>query len=523
MKLQTNALDRALAVVAPRLALKRAQARTMFAVAGGYEGASRKSAALFRFRPTEGASADFDSLPDLATLRARSYALVRNDPIARSAIQTKVTNVVGVGHKLRPDIDAEKLGLGDEAKRRWEARALEVWQEWAEGQECDIRRTLNFAELEDLVYRSKLMSGDVCAIRRFRPRVGRLLATCVQVVEAGRLSNPNHAADSAQFAAGVEMDRDGAPVAYHFASRHQFEAGRAAGTEWRRVPAFDRFGRRIVLHNHGIAWRPDMTRFEPMLAPVIEPLKQRSRYTQAELMAAVVASCFVLGFRSPDGAMSEGLEVPAEGANDGGGPSSQRLASVEPGKIFDVGDDEYLEAFKPGRPSAEFAPFIDAVSQDIACGTDMPHELLTKHFQASYSASRAALEIARQGFKVERARHVSQFCWPIYEDVMSEAVARGLLEAPGFFADPLQRRAWLGAAWMGMEDLVLDPVRQANADRAYLDMGVLTRTQLTAERFGNDYERVRRRVREELGGLPAAEGAGVAGSDEPLEGSDRED
>jgi len=143
--------------------------------------------------------------------------------------------------------------------------------------------------------------------------------------------------------------------------------------------------------------------------------------------------------------------------------------------------------------NSEFGPFIDAVAREVGAGTGLPYELLVQQFQSSYSASRAAMEMAWQGFRTDRVAHVEQFCRPVYEEVMTEAVARGYLDAPGFFSDPLRRRAWLGATWMGPARPTIDPVKDANADRAYLEMGATSLTRISAERFGQDYRTIRRR------------------------------
>jgi len=262
----------------------------------------------------------------------------------------------------------------------------------------------------------------------------------------------------------------------------------ASNMSWRRVPARTRDGRRIVLHIHGPRERPDLTRYAPMLAPVIESLKQRSRYSEAELMAAVISACFAIGLRSPEGDFGDGL------ASSGGQTADGTDISIsEPGTIVDLAEGEEINAFSPGRPNSEFGPFIDAVAREVGAGVGLPYEMLVQQFNSSYSASRAAMEVAWQGFRTDRRAHVSQFCQPIYEEVITEAVARGLLEAPGFFSDPLRRRAWLGATWMGPARPTLDPVKDANSDRLYLEMGATSLTRISAERFGQDYRTVKRR------------------------------
>ncbi|MDH2325997.1 phage portal protein [Cereibacter sp. SYSU M97828] len=529
-KLKLNALDRAIGFFNPRAALQRGAARALLAAGGGYNGARRDKAALQEWSALGGTSADFDTLPDLSELRARSRDLVRNDPVAQSAVATKVVNVVGPGHVVRPEIDRKRLGLTAEQAEAWEEQALDIFTDWAWSTDCDITRTQTFAELEDLVYRSRLLSGDVFVVRRFKKRKGRMLATAVQVIEADLLSNPHWAMDTAQMAGGIEKDADGAPVAYHFADRYLLDRNLGGAVTWTRVPAYDGNGRKLVLHVHGAKWRPDMTRYAPMLSPVIEALKQRSRYSEAELMAAVVSACFAIGMKSPDGGLTDGVLELFRGKDDGGAaPASKAITITEPGKIIDLLPDEEIQSFAPGRPNPQFSPFITAIAQEIGAGTDLPHEILMKQFQASYSASKAALEIAWQFFRAERELHIAQFCAPVYDEVISEAVARGILKAPGFFSDPLTRQAWLGQVWMGPSRPTIDQTKDAAADEKYLEMGVTSLTRIAAERFGVDYRTVKARraldgsdERQKTAGGTQAPGSAAPAEDEDTTDTDKE-
>lgn len=505
-------LDRAIGWLAPGAGVRRIQARSALATVSGYAGARRDRNVTSNWRGTA-ASPDADTLPDLDVLRGRSRDLVRNDPIAQSAVSTKVANVIGAGHMVRPEIDAARLGLSQEDARRWEQDALDIWTDWSGSRDCDITRSQTFGELEDLVYRSRLLSGDVFPVRRFKRRPGRLLGTALQIVEADRVSNPEWRTDSDTLAGGVSFDSDGAAVAYHVASRFTLDRALKGAVTWQRIPAFTARGEWQVLHVHNTRWRPDMTRYAPMLAPVITALKQRSEYTEAELQAAVVSACFAIGMRSDTGDMSDGLGV--SGTQTAGDDKKKEIRLTDPGLVFDLLPGEEVQSFAPGRPSPQFTPFIEAVAQEVGAGTDLPYELLLKKFQASYSASRAALEMAWQFFRVDRAQHVAQFCRPVYEAVVSEAVARGLLNAPGFFGNPLMRQAYLSATWMGPSRITLDPVKDAKADREYLEMGVTSLTAITAARFGLDHRDVRRRRGED--GSDAV-GATAAAAQEPEDG-----
>ena len=68
----------------------------------------------------------------------------------------------------------------------------------------------------------------------------------------------------------------------------------------------------------------------------------------------------------------------------------------------------------------------------------------------------------------------SNFCQPVYEEWLAEAVARGRIAAPGFFADPLVRFAWCGAEWVGDGPGAIDPLKEINAAEKRLALNITT-------------------------------------------------
>ena len=85
--------------------------------------------------------------------------------------------------------------------------------------------------------------------------------------------------------------------------------------------------------------------------------------------------------------------------------------------------------------------------RQIGMALNVPHEVLTKHFQASYSAARAALLDAWRTFRIRRDWLARRFCQPVYEEWLADAVASGLISAPG--SSPTRWCAAPGAARIG--------------------------------------------------------------------------
>ena len=153
-------------------------------------------------------------------------------------------------------------------------------------------------------------------------------------------------------------------------------------------------------------------------------------------------------------------------------------------------EGEEVQIANPGRPNSAFDGFVIAISRQIGAALEIPYELLVKNFTASYSASRASLLEAWKMFRMRREWLIGNFCQPVYEEWLAEAVMKGRIQAPGFFDDPAIRAAWCGADWYGDAQGQLDPLKEANAAKVRVDEGFSTREREAAELTGMKYETV---------------------------------
>lgn len=487
-------LDRAIGYFDPAREMKRVRARTALALFGGYESGARDRRATRGWRPWA-QSANEDILPDLLDLRTRSRDLTRNVPVAAGAIATVVTNVVGDGLALQPIVDRDVLGLSEEAARAWQRQALREFLLWSR---CpDFTGRLNFDELQALVFRAALESGDVFVVRRDRQDPGDTYSTKLQVVEADRVSNPNNAQNTATLADGIVLDDLGRPVGCHIATMHPQEWTPGKRRTWQQYPFRSATGFPLILHLYDQR-RPDQARGVPYLAPVIAAIKQLGDYGEAELRAAVVSALYTVFITSN----ADDDDNPVAGEKDEGLDENElKLGS---GAVLSLNPGETPQFANPTRPNSGFDAFVNSLARQIGVALELPYEVLLKSFTASYSASRAALEMAWQFFRVRRSWLAWKFCQPVYEWVIAEAVARGRLAAPGFFADPVVREAWLGADWIGPSRIQLDPLKEAQADRVDLEMRTKTRAQIIMERTGGTFEQKVAQLAEEQESLAAA-------------------
>lgn len=485
-------LDRAISAISPERGLARMKARTQLALAGQWLAGRTDRRPTMNWVPF-GGSADADNQTDLRVMRGRTRDLSRNAPIALGAINTVVTSVAGTGLVLRSVIDHEALGMTEDEAQEWQRKTEREFRLWAEHPSaCDATRTLDFYGLQALALRSALESGDVFATLPMINRRGFVYEMKVQLVEADRVGNKNWGMNTDRLCGGVELGDDGAPLRYHIMRRHPGGL-MPMNMEWDTVAAFgSRTGRRNVIHLYD-KLRPGQTRGVPYLAPVVESLKQLSDYTNAEISAAVISSMFTVFVKTEAGG---GLDT-GDGSIPQTAPAGSNL-QMGSGAILDLAPGEDVTFADPKRPNTAFDPFVLSVLRQIGVALQLPFEILVKHFTASYSAARAALLEAWRFYKGRRAWLALQFCQPIYEAWMEEAVARGTIEAPGFFDDPRIRAAYLGSEWIGDSPGQIDPQKEVDAQKGLLELNLTTHTDACTTLTGADWESVvQRRAREE--------------------------
>ena len=462
------------------------------------------------------------------TLRQRARMLYMAAPIATSAIKTNRTNVIGIGLRLQSRIDREALGMDQAAADAWQAKTEREFAIWANKKaNCDATGINNFYAMQQLALASWLVSGDVFAVvKQSTPTPLAPYALRIHLIEADRVATPTDtnivtpmlmttgkAANGNTIYDGVEVDKNGMIEAYHIRSTYPFEYG-TADTKWARVKAYGELtGLPNILHIMD-SERPDQYRGVSYLAQVIEPLLQLRRYTESELTAAVVESFFTAFIKTTAGAGDNPFnEVGSSLPEVSRDPNEYEMG---PGQINIMEPGEDVTFADPKRPASGFNAFLRAVAEQVGAALEIPADLLLKSFNASYSASRAALLEAWKSFKMRRDWFVADFCAPIYEIWMAEAVARGRIIAPGFFSDPAIRAAYLGAEWIGPSQGQLDPVKEITAEVMAVHEGISTREQSTIRLNGGQWDNNVDQLARENAKLAAANAALQSAGGEPI-------
>ena len=438
-----------------------------------------------------------------STLRQRARDLYAGGGLGRSGPQALTTSVVAWGIQPKPKIDGDFLGMDDKAREEAEQSISREWRLWAENSMCDAERQQNFFGLQQLAFLSMLMSGDVFALFSMKPNQRTPYQTTIRLLEADRICTPDSSGSSTsqetdsggRIIDGVEIDKEGAVVKYHIASRSPIAGNDSSELTWTAIDAYGSdTGYPNILHvmTHE---RPEQRRGVPFVASEIEQIKQFSRYMNAELAANVV-SAMLTAFIVSD--VDDGKAGMEDAVNEDEKVTDDDLQlELAPGAIYDLPPGKDVKTVNPLRSNTQFEAFVNTSIMTIASSMGIPKEVLVKKYESNYTAARAALLDFWRTVRIYRARFNTSFNQPIYEQWLSEAVAAGRIDAPGFFDDPAVRQAWCGCMWMGASMGHVDPLKEVNAAAARIKNNITTEEQEASEYNGNDWAtNIRQRRRE---------------------------
>ncbi len=443
---------------------------------------------------------------------SRVRDLARNDGWASGSITRVLDNAVGANFRpiLKPDYRMLALMTGNTAfDATWAdeyGKVVEAhWRSWANdpGRYCDVERKQTVSQMLRLGFRHKLLDGDALAVLQYRPdRLGRgrgRYATTVQIVDPDRLSNPQQNFDMPNVRGGVEIDGDGAPIAYHIREAHIGDWWSGAKTmTWRRIPRETSWGRPHVVHDYDHE-RGAQHRGNGILTPVVQRLKMLIKYDQSELEAAILNAVFGAYITSPydpqmvEAAMGETFDDTQIGAYQEGRVDfhNDRRISLQNGARMPIlypGED--VKAVNAARPHSNFEVFESAALRNIAAATGLSTQQVTQDWSdVNYSSARSAMLEAWKTLTRRRDDFSVGFAQPILSAFIEEIHDTEDLPLPSgapHFLDA--RAAYCRARWMGPGRGWVDPVAEKKGAILGMDAGLSTLEMESAENAGEDWE-----------------------------------
>lgn len=447
-------MDRAVATVAPRAAVRRLAARQAFeqlAAARAYDGAAvgRRTDGW----RTSAGSADAEISSAGPRLRDRMRDLVRNNPHAAKAVSVLVNNIVGSGIRPRAATGADAADKAVDA----------LWDEWSSV--CDADGIGDYNALTTLAVREMVEAGDIFVRRRTRRRGDGLpVPLQVQLYEADHLDEAKIGVtpDGGRIVRGIEFDAIGGRRAYWLFPDHPGDVGIPLSRSLVsvRVPAdgVAHLYERQRVQSRGVPWG----------SPVMRALRDLDDWTNAELVRKKTEACLV------------GIVFGADEVEQGVAPTivdadGKLIEQFEPGLIAYARNGKDIKFNQPAT-TAGVSEWLRAQLHIIAAGFRMPYELLTGDLsQVNYSSIRAGLvEFRRMIDALQWQVVIPGFCQPIWDWFTEAAWAAGLVTTPN-----------IAVEWAPPRFDAVDPLKDAQADLLMLRMGTMTLPQAIARQGWN--------------------------------------
>lgn len=478
-------------------------------------------------------SANAEVLPARDKVVARSRDIDRNNGIVAGGIDRRVDAVVGSNLWLKCKPDFAAMGMSAEWADEWSIRTEALFRTWANSSRflCDVERHHQWGGLVQLGYRHFVVDGEAAAALYWLPRGGQF-STAVRVVDPDLIGNPDGKPNSATLKAGIELDANGAALAYHVRKGHPGDyTADTDAAKWTRVPRETATGRPLFVHAINKR-RAGQHRSIGKLATVLSRIVMQGLADKTELQAQITNAIFGLYARSERGSddMRASMGAPA-GGEEGATADEARAAFYEESdltfggvRIAVVPGTDKIETLTAERASTNFVAFQNYILRAIAAALGISYEQLSNDWSGiNYSSARTLLNEIWRGLMADRHLFTQSFCTPIFAAWLEEAVARDLVEVPGgklnfyLFRDALTQCEWIGPG-RGIID------RKKEAEGAALDReGNVSTLENDCAEQGRDWRAVlwqRKREREAMAayGLTAAPAAGNAGG-----GNDNDD
>ncbi|MEI6715734.1 MAG: phage portal protein [Verrucomicrobiota bacterium] len=454
--------DRALATVAPKFATNRIIARARFhefAYDMANPGTRRSgSGGLAK----NAASENYRSHRDRINLMWDARDMVRNFAILRGIVARLVQYV------------ADKVQYvsttGDEMI---DGAYQDYFHEWCETADLSGRYRLG-----DLVY---LMLWGTFTDGDHGWKIVELDEETlkIQPIEADRIGNPNESlkANDDNYIAGIHIDDMGAPVTYDIFKRQRNNKYSFEG----EVPA-DQF-----IHFLD-PLRVDQYRGVTPLATALAPARDLYDIFLTEKQAAKWQSGQAGVITSNDPFKSTGGNAFQKG-DTSGATNKPGTMVMEPGKIHRLAEGESVN-FTPAmtRPNGAFMSLVEVMVREISIGLNLPYGFV--YDMSALSGHTGRIEVAQAMRTIRRWQTLlaERVLDKVRDHVLSRAISLGKLPA---------HPKWRSGKWGFGASLTGDYGNDVSANLQLLQQGIITASDMIAER-GGTFEEVARRSAAEM-------------------------
>ena len=410
-----------------------------------------------------------------ADLRAELHPGVRSELVRKSRYLHKNSGFV---REMVANMAIYSTGDGirvqaQSADPAWNRAAEEFFALWSA--RCEVTGRFCFEECQALACRAMDIDGEYF-VHKTRDAAGE---PRLQLIESHRVGDNFGSTETVD---GVGIDAYGAPLFY----RVLLDGGKA-----RDLPAA------AVLHLIEPEWAGGV-RGHPSIQHSINHILDEIELLALEKHAVKDNADVARVLKSERGTIDDNGDF-VIGAQETAASDPVSLQRIVGGKLVALKPDESIESFQSNRPSPTFTGFLEHLRRDSALGV-IPFEFAADSSRIGGAGVRLVVAKADRRFSFRQMIMEKRLIRPVWAYVIGDAIDRGLLPPVA---------GWWRIATVPPKRVTVDAGREAQQNRADVEMGLKTLSDHYAE-LGADFgEEIERRAADAKLILETAEKHGV--------------
>lgn len=434
--------------------------------------------------------------PDAFITLRHSYLVGRsreqwsNNDYVRAFVRLVRQNVVGEhGIKMQAKATTPRGKLDKDVNDALEAE----WCEWGKVGNCDVTGQLSWRDVQCLAAETAARDGEFI-IRKIYGADAGPHGFALQMIDAQRLpaqyENARYSDNGNFIRHGIEFNRYGRPVAYHFSSTDEWDAYyySYAGRGFVRVPADEiihKFVHEMVGQRRGLPWA----------STSLFRLHHLQGFEDAAVQNAR-AGASKMGFIQ---------------YKDGFGPEADEDTDVaatidaEPLSFHELPEGAEFKEFAPQYPNGEFAVFHKAMLRGAATGMGVLYNNMAGDLEGvNFSSIRQGTLDEREHWKDLQQWIKESLSEPVYEAWLKYKLLSGAIKRKNGTPLPADKIAtYRQVAWQPRRWAWIDPRADVDANVQLMRAGLISPSAIIRE-AGRDPEHVFTEFAADLEAMKAA-------------------
>lgn len=440
-----------------------------------------------------------------ATVGANAVAnMTTNHALVWTLLQNAVHLILGDrGLTLSARPDYEALGLTAEQGRKLSNAIEREWQKFASSpRSCDYNGRLTVAQMASVNLWQSLQFGEAFTGFDWRRRRNDRYFTKAHLIDVAQIASDLTLtrAGGRHIFKGIIFDQDG--LFHGLAIRDVPLGSLVTAPQWKEVSAYTPWGRTRLLHSIAQAMEPRFVRGMTPLIAALTPAKENELLHMYNLQAALLAATTLVSVKSdlPEDQALAAFKINADAAprniiQDWARAKAERYGPDGGGDISLKNGVSHLLPFEEvqthqlNQQANNFAAQNEAqIRRAAKAFGDSAENLSGDYSKVNFSASRAANYLPNLIVKRRRAEICERWYSELFSVWLEEVIERNLIdigvELPDFNA---YKAEYTNAKWLGPPSLSVDILKQTTAELLQLENGLVSYTDLLAER-GIDFE-----------------------------------